>query len=96
MRSAWGIEHGEVSKSFKRMAPKLLASMNKEGANMDQRIRHNYAMSRVALGTTSKKGYRKVGWPEGDQIKHATKFKAETKAMLSAAENRSRRTRKLP
>jgi hypothetical protein len=93
--SAFGVEH-TVSKAFRKLAPKLLPSLEKEGVNLDDRIKHNYAMARIAQGTSSKKAWKKIGWPEGERGRQAAAFKTQKEAMVTAAGNRSKRKRALP
>lgn len=101
MRSAFGVEHGEVAKAFRKVNPKLISSL--KGASeppktqtMDQRIKHNYAMFRGMSGgiadKNAKSSYRAF---EGEPT--ARQWKDMARAQVTAAGNRSKRKgRKLP
>lgn len=100
MISAWGVDHGEVSKSFRRLNPKLIASLKGVGMppkshTMDQRVRHNYAMFRGMSGgiadRTGKSGYR--AFP-GDPT--AREYKDMARTQVTAAGNLNRKQRRLP
>jgi hypothetical protein len=100
MISAWGIEHGEVSKSFRKLAPKL-ASVNQglqratpvsRNQDMGGRLKENYSQWRHSAGQTggSKMG-RMMGKPGVSTITSARHAKEGARAMVTASGKRSKR-----
>jgi hypothetical protein len=88
-RSAFGVEHGEVSKAFRRLGPQLRATLkDSKGVNMDERARHNYAMFRQVAGNLGR-GSR--GKPDQAAIELQRQFKGAAHASVTAAGNISRR-----
>lgn len=83
MTSAFGIEH-TVSKSFRKLAPKLVAAeqnLGKQPVSAGVRRKENYAQWRVNAGKPGSRFYE-----------HRVMDKEGAQAMVTAAGNSSRRT----
>ena len=101
MRSAWGIEHGEVSKSFKKLDPKLNHAEdaswrrlpNGKTQTLDGRFRENYAQWRSRAG---RRGQNRLqhglpGKPSSTAIWNSREDKKGAAAMVTGIGNMSRR-----
>jgi hypothetical protein len=92
--SAFGVDHGLVSKSFRKLSPKLygLKGPEYDSQNLDQRIRHNYMMFRGTAGNNASyyKGKKKSKDFKGAKNVART-YKKWAQAQVDAAGARSKR-----
>lgn len=89
MNSAFGIDHGEVSKSFTKLEPKLIRAMRKtpgmtSSDTMAERMQRNYLVGRANMG-------RSAGRPE-----QAGRWKEWTQASAKGHASAVKRTGTLP
>ena len=98
MRSVWGIEHGEVSKAYRKLAPKLYRALDKmpayEKQNMDQRLRYNTLHIRGVAGNYGRANRTKKS-AEYAEFNQGWKKMADASARGVEAISR-RKGRKLP
>lgn len=112
MISAFGVDHGEVSKAFKAVKPKLLdatAGMSSRGlqptlgkkktpGGMQGRTRFNYSVMRNNAGRPAEfnRMLGQKGRPSERLIQTARHEKAMANASVTAAGNLNRKQRHLP
>lgn len=95
MNSAFGIDHGEVSKSYNKLLPKLAATRKAIGfhektRDMDTRMRSNYILYRKLQGGMGK------GWSDGSGADVGRQQKAMAQTQLIGLQSRNKKTRFLP
>ena len=96
MYSAFGVEHGEISKGYNQLRPKLQAALRSlpkyNNQNMDQRLRYNAVALRRAAGDAGKYDGKKAA----KYAEHNQGWKRMSEASIRGLERRSKKTRYLP
>lgn len=97
MESAFGIDHGEVSKSYNKLAPKLHRALDTlpeyEHQNMKQRLKYNALFLRGVAGNSGK--YNKTP-ANAEYAEFNQGWKKMGQASVRGHESMTRRTRRLP